>query len=488
MSRKICERILNNVQIINYKGDVRTCSWVIDSVVGSLSCSSMKEIYHSERANKLRERLMNGDHSLCNIDACPYLAMDEIDSHMVEIEEVPDYPEELYLAFENVCNYSCTSCTIYKSMPEKGAEDLEKSYDKIEKQIQELLPHLKKIGTNGLGELFCSKRTLKILQNWRPIAPPEEITVHLETNGSLFDEEHWKQIENLGQYNLRVFITIMSFDEDTYQYLSGTKLPISRIENNLRFVKGLREKGIINHLQLATVVQESNFRRLPEFTRRCIEEFGADSVRLRPFEPWGNKEAEIEWFADMRNPIHPYYEEYREVMKNDIFRHPKVLDWSGGRDTANARDFPYKSFKRSYFKERILTDIALNPEEIMDKLKQQMTPEHQIVIYGIGNVGKVLVKYLLENNIVPAYILDKNKPCSQYKGIKVYDLKEPLPLEKGIDILITPVGEVSKIKNDLRNIEGGGYQGNIILIKDLLTDKGLTEEITGLIAEEEIGK
>ena len=134
MGRKICERALNFVQIMNYKGDVRICGWIIDDVIGSLSCSSMKEIYHSERANKLRERLMNGDYSLCNMNACPCLSMGEMDSHMVEIEEVPEYPEELFLAFENVCNYSCTSCTIHKSMPEKGTEDLKKSYDRIEEQ------------------------------------------------------------------------------------------------------------------------------------------------------------------------------------------------------------------------------------------------------------------------------------------------------------------------------------------------------------------
>ena len=88
MGRKICERALNFVQIMNYKGDVRICGWIIDDVIGSLSCSSMKEIYHSERANKLRERLMNGDYSLCNMNACPCLSMGEMDSHMVEIEEV----------------------------------------------------------------------------------------------------------------------------------------------------------------------------------------------------------------------------------------------------------------------------------------------------------------------------------------------------------------------------------------------------------------
>ena len=182
---------------------------------------------------------------------------------------------------------------------------MQQRFDKIEEELKKVFPHVKEISANGQGELFASKRTLKMLSEWKPLAPAKECKVSLETNGSLFDEEHWKQIENLGQYNLSVSVTVMSFDEYTYQQLSGVRYPISRIENNLRFIKSLREKGIINYLELATVVQERNFRQLPDFTRRCIEEFGADEVRLRYFLPWGKYSADIEWFADVRNPYHP---------------------------------------------------------------------------------------------------------------------------------------------------------------------------------------
>lgn len=42
------------------------------------------------------------------------------------------------------------------------------------------------------------------------------------------------------------------------------------------------------------------------------------------------------WFNDLRNPRHPYYKEYKKVMKHPIFNHPKVFDWSGGLDSENA--------------------------------------------------------------------------------------------------------------------------------------------------------
>lgn len=476
MSKKrICERGLNRIQIIDHKGNIRICSWIADGDngrIGTLSQQSLNEIYHGKRANELRERMFDGDYSMCNIDSCPFLAMDILDEHIVEVDEVPEYPEGLYLAFENVCNYSCTSCNIHDIMLKNKLKDIEKGYDKIEEQIKDIMPHLKTISANGLGELFCSKRTLRLLSEWRPLAPAEEISVYLETNGSLFDEKHWKQIENLEQYHLSVAITVMSFEESTYQFLSGTKLPITQIENNLHFVKKLRKQGVVDYFEIATVVQERNFREMPEFARKCIEEYAADYVRLRPYEPWGSMDPEMEWFTDIRNPKHPHYEEYKKVMENEIFKHPCVHDWSGGRDTANIKEYPYL---HSYFREKVLMDIVFNIDGLVKKLKDAM--EHEtLIIYGIGNIGKVLLKQLSEKNIHPIYILDKYKSCDQYKDIKVYNLKENRSLEREADILITPLWESEEIKQDLKC---SGYNGKLILIKDLLEDRVLMEELYG---------
>lgn len=461
MKRKICERILKRVQIVDHKGTVRLCGWLYDDIIGSLSNEDMKEIYHGERARELRRRLGEGDYTLCRTDACPYLSMGDIEEHLVELDSIPEYPEELYLAYENTCNYRCTCCGVPDIIKRNCTHDLQKDYDAIEERLRDILPYIKRIGANGLGELFTSKNTLNLLANWKPLASPQEISVELESNGSLFDEKHWKQIENLGQYHLSVYITVMSFDEPTYQFLSGTKLPISQIENNLRFVKKLREQGVINFLSIATVIQERNFRTMPEFARRCVEEFGADYVRLRPYEPWGGHEPEIEWFMDVRNPEHPYYNEYKEVMSNDIFKNPHIFDWSGGRDTVNVRKFPYKS---SYLKENILAQLILHKSCIIERLGIYSESE-SILVYGLGNIGKVLVKILEEKSITPIYILDKNKPCEQFLGIQVFSLEDKSPLICEATILITPLEEVEKIESDLTAL---GYEGRMIRIKDLI--------------------
>lgn len=240
---KICKRALNRIQVYNEDGDVRICGFIKNDKIGNLLEQEWKEIFHSDRADEIRNKHIAKDFSECNPDACGYVACNNVSDIEIEIDAIPDYPEEIQLGFERVCNYDCTSCGVAEILRMNGHEVLDAKFKKIADKIRDVLPHVKMIGANGCGELFASKHTLKLLSEWRPLAPKEEIRVELETNGSLFNEKNWKQIENLGQYNLHVAITIMSFHERTYQILSGTKLPISNLIANLHFVKNCGSRG-----------------------------------------------------------------------------------------------------------------------------------------------------------------------------------------------------------------------------------------------------
>ena len=462
---KICERGLNFVQIINSDGDVRICGWINDNIIGNLQTETMEQIWNGKKAREIRNQLAKDDYSNCIVDACPWLANHTVCDHLVEFDEKnpSQYPIELQLGFEKICNYSCTSCDVSNCMKVCDWEVAERNYKIIEDRLRPVLPYVKKIGANGCGELFCSKHILKILSEWRPIVPVNEIQVTLETNGSLFDEEHWKQIENLGQYNLFVAITIMSFDERTYQYLSGTNLPISNIENNLRFVKRLREKNIINHLQLATVLQERNFRTLPSFVRRCIDEFGADEVRVRPYMPWGAKEPELEWFTDVRGKYHPYHAEYLEVMKDPIFKNPKVKDWSGGLDSQLGEVFSRR--KKSEKKCKMLVNMLLEDSWIEELLKR--CEKREVIIYGVGELGKVIIKQLTGKASIP-YILDRASYDGTFLAIPVVQPEAMDCLKRDLPILITPLEVLDEVKQYLRGL---GYSGECIGVEELISGK-----------------
>lgn len=109
-----------------------------------------------------------------------------------------------------------------------------------------------------------------------------------------------------------------------------------------------------------------------------------------------------------------------------------------------------------------------------------MTETHPIVIYGLGNIGRVLTKQFSEKGIRQAYILDRKKPCNPYSDVKVYSPEESRALEKDVEILITPIRDTESIKNDL---EALGYHGRIMSVLELLDRKSLWEEYS-LIRDE----
>lgn len=427
---ELCRRTIEFVQVINEDGEVRLCSWLKDGgVIGKLTDNTMEEIYHSSEAELIREYHLNRDYSNCNPNACPYVANNNMEENFIKVDEIPKFPPALYLAYENVCNYHCVMCTIPDCMKRADAVEREKKLNKIDSELSKVLPYVKSISANGLGELFVSRHILKLLSEWNPIADPAECSVSLETNGSLFNEKNWNQIANLGQYHLSVAITILSFEENIYQELSGTTLPLSNLTDNLHFVKSLREKGIIDYLELATVYQEKNFRQLPEFARRCIEEFGADYVRLRPFEPWREVDMQ-EWFKDVRNEYHPYHKEFLEVMKDPIFQHPRVHDWGGGQPSGLGPE-PYVRTRARY---HLIEGIFCN-----DNFEETTTNEiktKQVAVYGMAVVGRALASALRNRYMIP-FCMDRAMNGQNFAGIPIFDANHLKDLDRNVTVIVS---------------------------------------------------
>lgn len=335
---------------------------------------------------------------------------------------------------------------------------------KIQKETEKFLNDATIISANGRGELFASKYIMEMLHNWKPTHPAQDIHVELETNGSLFNEKNWKVIENLGQYDLLVSITVMGFEEKTYQFLSGTKLPIQQVIDNLHFVRGLREKNIVNTFEIGTVVQERNFREMPEFTKRCIEEFHADCIRLRPYFPYGSKDMGASWLYDIRNPYHPYYSEYEEVMRDEIFNHPTVFMWSGKELSPMGRN-PYAKDKENF---DVIKFLAVD-QHMNEKLERYFKRNgiDRILIHGIGFVGQSFVNLILKTDIKIEGIMDKNRsPEDCYEGIEIVKAGGA-KYDSRIPIIVTAAFFYEEICGELQAV---GMENPVYNIKDIVAE------------------
>ena len=470
---KVCKELLTGTQVVNYDGIVRLCCHLYHDV-GKLSENTLDEIWNGEETKYVFGKLAAGDYSLCYAESCPYLTSGKTPP-LVEIDDIPPHPTHLNLSYEFTCNYRCSVCFI------NDVHDTEKAkheliMDRVEKNLESALPRLKYLAANGAGELFVSKRTMRLLSSWKPVSPPEEVSVFLATNGSLFDEQHWKQIENLGQYNVRVTVTVMSFDEHTYQVLSGVKYPISRVENSLRFIKSLREKGLVNRFEIATVVQERNFRTLPTFVKRCIEEFGVDGIRLRPYARILNVPFEEDWFTNVRIKQHPYHKEYLEILKDPILKHPKVMDWG----IFNSLDvkFPLNDERKARQKEiKVLQEIFTN-DSFLKNIKNILPNGKNIIIHGVGSLGMALVKSFLEDGAVKVDHITDFKQKGEFLNVPIVNINDRdsysrAEYDKTLPILVTWLETEQRHLDYIRNL---GYTGKFIKLEDIFDFDKLFKE------------
>lgn len=458
---KICHRAYEYLQVCNGDGTVRPCTWSSYGSVGRLTEESMYEIMHGEKMEEWMNSILDGSYHYCDADQCPYLANHTLEEHCVEYNGKLDYPLELSISYDNTCNYMCPSCRRQGYINEGVPGDVSiRNFEKIEKEIRVFLNKVNRIGANGTGEVFTSPSIMNLLAEWKPDC--QNPVVHLETNGSLFNEQNWGKIEKLGQFDLRVYITVMSFDNMAYQYLSGVKYDISRIEENLLYVKQLRKNNIINYLELATVVQERNFRTLPEFARRCIEEFGADVVRLRPYYPYGVYEPSIEWFFDIRNKQHPYHQEYLEVLKNPIFEHPKVYHWAGERSEIDLVNPGVRNTIQYNITRRMFED-----ESFVNGFSEYLlqTGADQVFIYAAGILGKVLSYFIGNTKIHMKGFIDGNTSEKEYRGIPVYRMScKDIPKDKLVIVALP-----NNYECVIENLKKSGFQ-NVISLMSLLQD------------------
>lgn len=450
---RVCKMGLQSIWIDYAVGRVRLCSWA-SYYLGNLTENTIEELWNGKKAEEFRKSMLDGSYKFCNNKKCPYLANNTLESILVEYI-VPKYPKYCSLSYEQACNYVCQFCRKDRYIPEKGEA---KKIEHIEKEVSKFINKLEILSSNGVGELFCSPSIMNTLSNLRN----RDLKIELESNGSLFNEINWKKIDNLGNHNLTVNITVHSFNEKTYQFLSGTTLPMDNIISNLYFIRRLREKNIINHFELATVVCERNFREMPEFIKYSLEKFDPDAIRLRFFEPYGVREQAIEWFFDIRNSHHPYYDEFVDVMKDPVFNHPKVWKWQG-QSMSDLTIHPYFDEQK---KVKVLYDL-ITMKKMAEKIEKYIR-YHQInnfALYGNGYVGQAFANILYQRGIKFGDIFDSYIETKiDVKGHEVIQ-----PSEKNIgnyELIIVTSVSYTEIKKKLLDLK---YKGNIISLEKFIS-------------------
>ena len=95
---------------IDINGNVFTCcpSFINYYNIGNIyESKSLEELWNSEKARNLREKILNNDYSLCNLELCRQKRLESAENLTANSTNLPKY---ITLAYDKECNLQCITC------------------------------------------------------------------------------------------------------------------------------------------------------------------------------------------------------------------------------------------------------------------------------------------------------------------------------------------------------------------------------------------
>jgi hypothetical protein len=149
-------------------------------------------------------------------------------------------------------------------------------------------PHERRFRVNitGSGDPFGSKLYLDLLTSLDGRDFPN-VTIDLQTNGVLFHPRNWQRIERLQPNIGEVMVSLDAATEPTYAYTRKGG-DWHQVLENVAFLSRLRRDRKIRRLRLDFVVQQRNYREMPQFVALARGMEGSvDQVSFNLITDWG---------------------------------------------------------------------------------------------------------------------------------------------------------------------------------------------------------
>lgn len=460
---KFCERPFNSIYLPP-SGEVWPCAWM-HFVMGNLNDQSLEDIWNSDAAKAARETILDGSFAFCRKTSCqfiergtlPDLSEEEIKERAVAAES----PEFITVANDKICNIACTTCRTSLFCPEEGYRE------KLDVMLDRLLPALnraKHVDLNGYGEFLANPSFVRLLEKLRP--ERDDFQVTFETNGILFDEEHWAKFSHLQDYRLNVVVTINSLRRENYRYLTGGFDKLEQALNNLKFLSELRRENKINWLMVTMVIQESNFWEIPEYVHTFAHsgEYEVDQIVLKPVYNWYGMAHDTYWFKNILNPLHPYHKAYLKILEDDCWKEPKVLDWG----CHNIRESRLHPLSHEQINNRLLLRIyengkGMSPADYLGAAVKRICGG-RVGVYGDDEFSQAMLRLLQKTDVEIAFRLTRFK--DEEGEIPTISLQNLQP-DMADAILMLDSYDQAHWTDNLRNRK---FQGPIVNLEELLDE------------------
>jgi MoaA/NifB/PqqE/SkfB family radical SAM enzyme len=291
-------------------------SWLKTSL-GNILSSPLEKIWNGPEAVAIRKSILNGSFHYCKKSRCPKLMTrtapvllpgmvpdDVVMEAIAEGRTTLHYrPKTLNLCFDPSCNLACPSC---RSTPSTlSGEENEKIALLCRIISEDTGREAQNLTLSGTGDPFASSPFRSLLQGFRASDFPLLKTIHLHTNGQLWDEKMWSTMREIHPYVKSAEISVDAATPGTYAANRGGDFV--RLLRNLEFISRLPID-----LKISMVVQANNFREMPAFA--AIGQKLGFSVYFGRLVNWGTFTREEFQTRAVHQPGHPEHALFLEIL------------------------------------------------------------------------------------------------------------------------------------------------------------------------------
>ena len=316
----VCLQPFDFTEFFDYKTFMCCPNWLPHDLGDPIDIAN---IWNSDLANKIRESMLDGSYNYCIESRCPkltglkegksegFMAKNEF----LKVKEKYDQPvpKSVKFNFDQSCNLQCPTCRLEKINYEGDQRDrTEQILESIETHLAENLEHIE---CTGSGDPFFSRTFRKWMMDFDPSIYPNLKSIHLHTNGTLWNESNWSRMGKISKFVKSAEISVDAATEETYK-LTRLGGKWEDVQTNLRYIATIPS---IEYLTLSFVVQDTNYEEMEMFYKMTEDIFDDTRINWMVFfnriVNWGTFSDGTFKLKDVGDPEHPNYNDMVKIYK-----------------------------------------------------------------------------------------------------------------------------------------------------------------------------
>lgn len=326
----LCNMPFEYAEVRRHGGVNICCPQWNPAEIGSIFENDLATIWNGEKANIIRDSIINGNYSYCNFDTCPRIrnwkTTGQLTSKTAEETKrilglVSSTPASVHFVIDTSCNLVCPSCRIDKtSQLTKTEQDRGKLAIKNTLECMFSEPHTehKIIGMDGSGEVFSSEVYRELFETEDVFTKTylwPNLKFVLNTNGTMMTEKIQKKYAYFFMHVGMIDISVDAGNKESYEKVrvgGNWELLWKNLEYLYTTIKNKPTRWKWN-----VIVQQNNYKSIPDLIN-IANKFTENKpvINLGNVLNWGTWTEEEYLKHAVHLPSHPEYSLYLAIINS----------------------------------------------------------------------------------------------------------------------------------------------------------------------------